>query len=477
MAVVRCRKCRYDLQIGDAVIIENKDCNADTSTDSGQFSVWYLDVDRAPEWIQLEITDASWTKGKLVCPKCNGRLGSFDFLVDRRCYCENHAVPSVHLLKSRVDYFRKQDIPVVRNKGQIRTRRVKEFQMGVSPGENSATLDLINNSSTVIDHTWSFMPSCESERDTLDIGVASSLPLYMNKSSQEKPETGDAEDNNGLMINSIKMKTRLSTENIELPSHFEHSENSRSKFGLRKRSQKLCSQTSESVMQPGNIEGRGLNRQLCQGDNINYERARKDQAVRSNLFEVLQETTSKDESEVEEAEVEIPSEFSCPVCLELFYQPHECRPCLHVFCEHCLRDICKQKPVNTPCPLCRKLIDSCHPCKETIARIRQELPGPYKERKQELQRLKKTTKFYPLPQATSHHFSMAERLGQLEEQYSGRGFFFGLEDVLTQCIQDVVIRFAWLIMLFLIHNMMFIVCNRYDRLGRYDRHKEVDNLC
>ncbi|KAH3820374.1 hypothetical protein DPMN_122120 [Dreissena polymorpha] len=170
--------------------------------------------------------------------------------------------------------------------------------MGVSPGENSAILDLINNSSTVIDHTWSFMPSCESERDTLDIGVASSLPLYMNKSSQEKPETGDAEDNNGLMINSIKMKTRLSTENIELPSHFEHSENSSSKFGLRKRSQKLCSQTSKSVMQPGNIEGRGLNRQLCQGDNINYKRARKDQAVRSNIFEVLQETTSKDESEV-----------------------------------------------------------------------------------------------------------------------------------------------------------------------------------
>ncbi|KAH3819863.1 hypothetical protein DPMN_121605 [Dreissena polymorpha] len=37
------------------------DCNADTSTDSGQFSVWYLDVDRAPEWIQLEITDVSIT--------------------------------------------------------------------------------------------------------------------------------------------------------------------------------------------------------------------------------------------------------------------------------------------------------------------------------------------------------------------------------------------------------------------------------
>lgn len=46
---------------------------------------------------------ASWTKGKVICPKCGGRLGSFDFLKSMKCFCKGYIVPSIHIARNRVD--------------------------------------------------------------------------------------------------------------------------------------------------------------------------------------------------------------------------------------------------------------------------------------------------------------------------------------------------------------------------------------
>ena len=54
-----------------------------------------------------------------------------------------------------------------------------------------------------------------------------------------------------------------------------------------------------------------------------------------------------------------PYDVTCPVCMELYYRPHTCEPCKHVFCEPCLREISKQVPITTPCPMCRKVISKC----------------------------------------------------------------------------------------------------------------------
>lgn len=49
--------------------------------------------------------------------------------------------------------------------------------------------------------------------------------------------------------------------------------------------------------------------------------------------------------------------LSCKICLESFIKP-KALPCLHSFCEHCLRDYVRrhpgEKPGHFPCPMCRK---------------------------------------------------------------------------------------------------------------------------
>ena len=49
--------------------------------------------------------------------------------------------------------------------------------------------------------------------------------------------------------------------------------------------------------------------------------------------------------------------LSCKICLEPIRRP-KALPCLHSFCEHCLRDYVRRHPGGRPgyfpCPMCRK---------------------------------------------------------------------------------------------------------------------------
>ncbi|RWR98408.1 hypothetical protein B4U79_02756, partial [Dinothrombium tinctorium] len=57
------------------------------------------------EWIKQQLDASSWIKGKLVCPCNRGtRLGSYDFVHGSKCACNEHVLPSVHLVKSHVDF-------------------------------------------------------------------------------------------------------------------------------------------------------------------------------------------------------------------------------------------------------------------------------------------------------------------------------------------------------------------------------------
>ncbi|XP_054259175.1 E3 ubiquitin-protein ligase RNF180-like [Macrosteles quadrilineatus] len=66
--------------------------------------VFYIDDVNVPEWITLCIDEGDWTKGKLKCPQCTARVGSFDFVSGFHCQCQLSVVPSIHLVKSKVDY-------------------------------------------------------------------------------------------------------------------------------------------------------------------------------------------------------------------------------------------------------------------------------------------------------------------------------------------------------------------------------------
>ncbi|KAK3598877.1 hypothetical protein CHS0354_036180 [Potamilus streckersoni] len=77
---------------------------------------------------------------------------------------------------------------------------------------------------------------------------------------------------------------------------------------------------------------------------------------------------------------EIGSTLTCPVCLELYFRPHVCHPCQHIFCEPCLRKLTTKSTESVPCPLCRKVIRCCSHDKDLDQRLKVDYPDIYQER-------------------------------------------------------------------------------------------------
>ncbi|KAM3874390.1 E3 ubiquitin-protein ligase RNF180 [Diretmus argenteus] len=92
--------------------------------------------------------------------------------------------------------------------------------------------------------------------------------------------------------------------------------------------------------------------------------------------------------------------YTCAVCLDVYYCPYSCQPCGHVFCEPCLRTLAKNRPNNTPCPLCRTLISHTHFQKELNQTAKTFFPRVYHARKQNFQ--KATCAKWPLPSCRKH---------------------------------------------------------------------------
>lgn len=65
--------------------------------------------------------------------------------------------------------------------------------------------------------------------------------------------------------------------------------------------------------------------------------------------------------------MEYPDHLVCAICLELLYNPFSLKPCLHVYCESCLRRLASPAPTNTLCPLCRNAIGACMPAAGMIS--------------------------------------------------------------------------------------------------------------
>ena len=58
----------------------------------------------------------------------------------------------------------------------------------------------------------------------------------------------------------------------------------------------------------------------------------------------------------------------CPICLELFYLPHQVHPCLHIYCDPCLRQLNGNSVHGQliKCPMCRVKVKSCTPHKGEV---------------------------------------------------------------------------------------------------------------
>ncbi|KAK2587435.1 hypothetical protein KPH14_003145 [Odynerus spinipes] len=63
----------------------------------------YMSTENVPTWIQEIIDQTSWIKGRLNCPFCNTRIGSFNLVVDTKCSCGTCIVPPIKLIQSKLD--------------------------------------------------------------------------------------------------------------------------------------------------------------------------------------------------------------------------------------------------------------------------------------------------------------------------------------------------------------------------------------
>jgi hypothetical protein len=82
--------------------IHEGDGNEKPST-SCSTDVWYVPEDKMPAWMKTGLESWNWTKGKIHCPKCEARVGSFNFVSGMKCTCGSHLLPPIHIVKSKVD--------------------------------------------------------------------------------------------------------------------------------------------------------------------------------------------------------------------------------------------------------------------------------------------------------------------------------------------------------------------------------------
>ncbi|XP_076322682.1 uncharacterized protein LOC143231848 isoform X2 [Tachypleus tridentatus] len=321
----KCKKCRRILFCGEIVV--NSHCKSERFLENAvnlqsegfqpmcsNNTVWYLKEDKLQDWIIEQIDQGDWIKGKLTCPKCHCRIGSFDFVCGSKCNCEEFVLPPVHVVKSKVDCC----------PGKLQVKNV-HGTTALSPPVYE------------IEHQEND-PDREVVRVGGEEGTSSSTTLLPFSTVCLHNQRGDTCEK-GLDSFSL-----LGT----MGGDFSDTNN-----------QPLLSEERAITNKP--IKNRGSNQP----------------EVLPNQKEVTSSTDKSSEKEVSSVDSSITVSLTCPVCLDFFISPFTCQPCGHVFCEVCLRRIAKPNPTKTYCPMCRQQIGYCEVNKECGEKVRSQFPIYY----------------------------------------------------------------------------------------------------
>ncbi|XP_014210335.1 tyrosine-protein phosphatase YVH1 isoform X2 [Copidosoma floridanum] len=73
-------------------------CNSDVPEEC-----LFLAEENMPDWVQEVVDRENWIKGKLYCPLCHARIGSFDFVSTKKCNCGEYVPPPIRITYSKVD--------------------------------------------------------------------------------------------------------------------------------------------------------------------------------------------------------------------------------------------------------------------------------------------------------------------------------------------------------------------------------------
>lgn len=92
--VYRCKKCRRVLACKSNLLIHYERSKDNSVCEQMYFVeplVWMCDVTKVPQ-------------GKLHCPKCKNKVGSFSWVMGSQCPCGCQVAPAFYLVPSKVDY-------------------------------------------------------------------------------------------------------------------------------------------------------------------------------------------------------------------------------------------------------------------------------------------------------------------------------------------------------------------------------------
>lgn len=106
---VKCKRCRRNLSNNEFILLftshnEVKKNPMDVGCEANDSeSCSYISMEKMPKWIEHAINQESWTKGRLHCPNCNNRIGTFNFINELKCNCSKFITLPVKITNSKVD--------------------------------------------------------------------------------------------------------------------------------------------------------------------------------------------------------------------------------------------------------------------------------------------------------------------------------------------------------------------------------------
>jgi len=341
---LKCKKCR------EVLLFKPDHEYSDVSDPSlgEESNILSVDEEKRPQWIDDQIEQGGWTKGKLTCYKCGTRVGGFDFV--------SGMATQVYIVKSKVDFNLVLEANVI--KPSIITPPT------INPTEN------ISEPITTTDiNTIEAMTSESSANESTGLSTASSSTTESCQDASISHASQGA-DETDVDLDSISTSSQ---------NHTDHE-----------------SSSTEEDLQATNQQNQLTRNQM---EKIKRRKKRRERKKEMKAKEKSQESKVQDKlRELLEAEPELdalPDELICPVCLDILFEPFQTEPCRHIFCEPCLRRLGQKNAMNTKCPLCRSKIRFCKHLAATSREIREQHEAMYLRRK----KFERSTPVfsYPLP--------------------------------------------------------------------------------
>ncbi|XP_051955445.1 E3 ubiquitin-protein ligase RNF180 isoform X1 [Xyrauchen texanus] len=376
---LRCRKCRRCLTDSRSLlkIVTSGEAAATCN-------VWHLNVESLPDWILASVSQVHWTVGKLNCHYCGARLGGFNFINCSKCTCGQDT--TVHLSKSRVD----QDLqPSVLFTRPGRTRGHTERKKNEFSFETVGSVTELLTTQIQTTHLDA-MPS-----PSFTLNSSCTLPHANTAGDVNEAEIVSSEESQILgtveMTTDVPLPSELALP--PLPSDFRENLEERqlgSAFQIRASVDiAVCPEPLRNTS--SNADPKFSKRERNRLKSLRRKQRKKELWIQRQKevkeLAMKSDLTSSDDEEKEG--------YTCAVCLDVYYSPYKCHPCSHVFCEPCLRTLAKNRPSNTPCPLCRTLISHVLFQEELNQTTKTVFPKVYRSRHETFQKTNYSK--WPLP--------------------------------------------------------------------------------